>query len=83
MATHTETTFTYTCDLCGEQQDKDDLRQLHGEPVPRGVGAADKTPQADICPDCASRPVSDVLAFLDQAAEEAKQPRLIRVRRTG
>jgi hypothetical protein len=59
MATSKETIYTHTCDLCGSVRDEAELAHLwNGEQMSRNVR------RADICPDCRSRPVSEVLGFL-------------------
>lgn len=107
MATRQETTYTYTCDLCGEEKNKEELtavqfRKGHppvreGRPhevVPQvrprdpgatpgrppedrlaggnrlllrqpgyGTGPFPDPPVIDICQQCASRPISVLLAY--------------------
>jgi hypothetical protein len=67
MATTSTTTYTHTCDLCGAERDKAELAHLYGK-AGGAMGRIDQGPQADICADCRSRPVGDVLDFLATGA---------------
>jgi hypothetical protein len=62
MATTSETTYTHTCDLCGKQKDQDELTQLYGKPD-QSRGPVTIHPKIDICADCGTRPVADVIAW--------------------
>lgn len=64
MATTSETIYTHTCDLCGAAHEKPELTKLYGPEHGDRFPPAAVKPVIDICPDCHSRPVSDVLKFL-------------------
>jgi hypothetical protein len=74
MATRTETIYTHTCDLCGTERDKDELRHLSGDERAQDIYNPGRA-RIDICGQCLSRPVSDVLEFLDRARADAEARR--------
>jgi hypothetical protein len=96
MATHEHRTYTYTCDLCGGETNKEELtpvqfrkgrpptpqptvarattqRAFLARPAPQraalqqplgyDTGRSSQPPVIDICQQCASRPISDLLAY--------------------
>lgn len=64
MATKTITTYEHSCDLCGAEHDEDELAHLYGEPDTRPTqGPYRSHPRADICADCQSRPLSELLEY--------------------
>jgi hypothetical protein len=65
LATRTETVYTYICDLCGsEHDDLADITPIYvDKPEGQARGMRDRRFQVDVCDDCLSRPIADVLAF--------------------
>jgi hypothetical protein len=69
MATTSQTTYTHTCDLCGQERDETELRQLY-DSQSFGNRVAKK---ADVCQVCTAKPVGDVLDFLSSLREASLQ----------
>lgn len=65
MATRTETIYTYICDLCAsEHDDQSEITHVYlDKPQGEARGMRDRRYQVDVCADCLSRPIADVLAF--------------------
>jgi len=74
MATVSKTTYTHTCDLCGTEHRREELRRfglfpvVEGAPTP-GVTGAGAT-RCDVCVDCRSRPIGDMLERLKTTDEQ-------------
>ncbi len=76
MATTSTTTYIHTCDLCGAEHPRGDLRgfgrvEIH-DATPGMRRPEIEGPQCDVCPACRQRPIADLLAVLDE--REAGQP---------
>lgn len=54
MARTSRTVYTNTCDLCGAETAKEGLTRVYDSIWGRGA--------VDVCRECESRPISDVLA---------------------
>ena len=76
MARRTITTIEWTCDLCGEVRDEDDLGRLYGPPG----RAASQRAQVDVCGACMGKPVSAVFAALAKVEKAARPVRVARGR---
>ena len=91
MATTSKTTYTHTCDLCGGEGARGDLRRLgrvdisEGDIIIRNPELKGKP--CDVCPACQARPISELVAYVE-AAEAAERdsrmaPNPLRARRAG
>lgn len=65
MVTRTRTIVTYVCDLCGsEHDDESGITAVYADrPEGQARGMRNRRFQVDVCQDCLSRPIADVLAF--------------------
>ncbi len=75
LATRTENACTYICYLCGgEHDDQADITPIYvDKPEGQAHGMRGSRFQVDVCEDCLSRPIADVLAFCTgQHAGEVK-----------
>jgi len=91
VATTSKTTYTHTCDLCGAECARDDLRRLGWIDVSEG-NISIRNPElrgkpCDVCPACQARPISELVAYAE-AAEAAERdsrmaPNLLRAHRTA
>jgi hypothetical protein len=78
MATKSKTTYIHTCDLCGTEHSRRDLRRfglvairdaIQGPRRPEIEG-----PHCDVCPACQQRPIADLLARLEGRETQPSQP---------
>ena len=60
MATRTITTHEHDCDLCGHPREARELAHLYGAPERSPYSG----PRLDICEECQTRPIADVLVLL-------------------
>lgn len=72
----------FSCDLCGTEKPRTELRRLGKTPV-TGEDLPVRKPEitgrtCDVCPECAGRPVSELLAIHDE--DEDLQPRVVQIR---
>jgi hypothetical protein len=63
-------TFVHTCDLCGADHPRGDLRRLgkveiEESQTPRTRQVTFESDTVDVCPACRARPISEVIALLD------------------
>jgi hypothetical protein len=64
MATKSETTYTHTCDLCGQVKDDYQLRHLYDKP---STMPSTMPKKVDICQDCsATKEIDHVFAYFDE-----------------
>jgi hypothetical protein len=63
MATTSQTTHTYTCDLCDRERRKDQLQMLGRVRSHRVAPMADGN-GCDVCDDCQGRPIRDLIRML-------------------
>ena len=68
MATTSKTTYTHTCDLCGAEATRGDLRRL-GRTGINEECVIIRNPEltgkpCDVCPACQARPISELVAFI-------------------
>jgi len=71
MGTRTQMTVVAFCDICNEERDEADMVRLYG-PLERG-----KRAQADVCAACQDRPISELVAWLNNRRQE-NTPRSLR-----
>ncbi len=70
MATKSTTTYTYTCDLCGAEADREKLIRLtlNGVREPNSFRITKmELPGADVCQPCRARPITDLLEAIRKA----------------
>jgi len=71
MATTSETTYTHTCDLCGEVHDKQDLRHLDAAQASTYIMGKGTPPwRADICEKCLDKPIRDVMTLFEKRRQD-------------
>ena len=68
MSSKSQTTWTYYCDLCGEERAKDTLVTVYDSPMPWGTYSQQQQ-HADVCDQCRSKPIANLLGYL---ADKAK-----------
>jgi hypothetical protein len=77
MATASKTTYTHTCDVCGTEHESKDLRRFGLTPVDANPYRMDlkirNNKTCDVCRDCQSKPVADILAILEPPPTEAEK----------
>ena len=78
MATATETTNTYTCDLCGTKVPRDELHrfglvQIHEGEVSYYSNPGITGPPRDVCQSCQQRPIAELITSLNTAKDEENE----------
>lgn len=66
MTKHTHTTYSYSCDLCGAE-----LPDLPAAQIRQPIDHPVREPwfSVDLCEPCTHRPITDLLAHLEQRQE--------------
>lgn len=72
-------TYTHTCDLCGAEHPRTELRRLglvaicEGDFITRNPKI--EGPPGDVCPACQERPIAELVTLLEaRKAERKDQP---------
>ena len=79
MTTTPKTTYTHTCDLCGAEHPRGDLRRLGRLPITEGglvIRNPDVEATVDVCPDCQQKPIAELIAFMAEREAERAGPLL-------
>jgi hypothetical protein len=63
LATQTITTKHHSCDLCGQEHQENELAHLYGP----GAFPNREGTRIDICANCQTRPIAEVVALVAQA----------------
>ena len=70
--------YTHTCDLCGTEHPREDLRRLGQVRIrEEHIVTSDpkvEGPTADVCEACKQRPIAELAAFLVTPSPETKTP---------
>lgn len=68
MSSKSETTYSYYCDLCGEQCGHEDLKTFAARPAKPARGGmvyvTSEPPEADVCKACLSQPIAGLVPLL-------------------
>lgn len=80
MATSSKTTYTHTCDLCGAEHPRGDLRRFGLVTITEDRPVSSRNPEiqgppGDVCPACQKRPISELLAILEARKAELDEAR--------
>ncbi len=73
MATASKTIYTHTCDFCGAEHPRGELRRLGettiDESMTRMSKPSLKNDTVDVCAACQEKPISELIAKLDEFPE--------------